>query len=244
MEFWRQAADGLGEPEQITTRGTTMRHDGIPSPNGRLLAHTDRNQVLWMRELATGEEWEVARSREGNEWDYIDLTWSPDSRWIAFVDAMENQTRRIFLYDTETKGKPVPVTTARLDSYSPAFGASGKWLYFLSDRTFRSVQGSPWGARQPEPLLDRTTGIFALDLVGGQRSPFRPGGEGESPGSQGEEQKTGVRLEGIQGRLVVAPVEASNYRYLGVARGYLYCLYSSLSLSRKWSLVSLSLIHI
>ena len=238
MEFWRQAADGLGEPEQITTRGTTMRHDGIPSPNGRLLAHTDRNQVLWMRELATGEEWEVARSREGNEWDYIDLTWSPDSRWIAFVDAMENQTRRIFLYDTENKGKPVPVTTARLDSYSPAFGASGKWLYFLSDRTFRSVQGSPWGARQPEPLLDRTTGIFALDLVGGQRSPFRPGGEGESPGSQGEEQKTGVQLEGIQGRLVVAPVEASNYRYLGVARGYLYCLYSSLSLSRKWSLVS------
>ena len=105
-----------------------MRHDGIPSPDGKLLAHTDRNQVLWMRELATGKEWEVARSSEGNEWDYIDLSWSPDSRWIAFVDAMENQTRRIFLYDTKERGKPVAVTTERLDSYSPGFGPSGKWL--------------------------------------------------------------------------------------------------------------------
>lgn len=238
MEFWRQSADGLGEPEQITSRGKTMRHDGIPSPDGKLLAHTDRNQVLWMRELATGKEWEVARSSEGNEWDYIDLSWSPDSRWIAFVDSMENQTRRIFLYDTKERGKPVAVTTERLDSYSPGFGPSGKWLYFLSDRTFRSLQGSPWGARQPEPLLDRTTGIFALDLVGGQGSPFLVKGEGEPPRSTAGERKTGVQLQGIEGRLFVVPVEASNYRYLRISRGHLYCLYSALSLSRKWSLVS------
>ncbi len=239
MEFWRQPADGLGEPLQVTTGGTTMRHDGIPSPNGKLLAHTDRNQVLWMRDLASGVEWKVAHSREGNEWDYIDLTWSPDSRWIAFADMMENQTQQIFLYDTGTKTRPVPVTTARLDSYSPVFGPGGKWLYFLSDRTFRSVQGSPWGARQPEPLLDKTTGIFALDLIGGQRSPFLAKDEGEPPGS-GEEgaKKDEVNLDGIERRLVVVPVEASNYRYLSRARGNLFCLYSSLSLSRKSGLVS------
>ena len=79
MEFWREPADGLGEPSPITSGGTTMRHDGIPSPDGKLLAHTDRDQILWMRDLSNGEEWEVARSAEGNEWDYIDLTWSSDS---------------------------------------------------------------------------------------------------------------------------------------------------------------------
>ena len=239
MEFWRQPADGLGEPLQITKGGTTMRHDGIPSPDGKLLAHTDRDQVLRVRKIGTGEEWEVARSGEGNEWDYIDLTWSPDSRWIAFTDTMENQTRRIFLYDTEKKAGPVAVTTARLDSYSPAFGPSAKWLYFLSDRTFRSVQGSPWGARQPEPLLDRTAGIYALDLTGGQRSPFSAQDEGEPPGREDEEKDEGeLDLENLANRLAVLPVEAGNYRYLTRARGSLYCLYSSLSLSRKWSLVS------
>ncbi len=239
MEFWREPADGLGEPSPITSGGTTMRHDGIPSPDGKLLAHTDRDQILWMRDLSNGEEWEVARSAEGNEWDYIDLTWSSDSRWIAYADTMENQTERIFLYDTKERNPPKAVTTARLDSYSPAFGPEGKWLYFLSDRTFRSVQSSPWGPRQPEPLLDKTAGIYALDLLGGQRSPFVASDEGEPPPlGVSEDEKKGINLESLDGRLFVLPVEPSNYRYLARARGNLYCLYSPLSLSRKSSLVS------
>ena len=192
-----------------------------------------------MRDLSNGEEWEVARSAEGNEWDYIDLTWSSDSRWIAYADTMENQTERIFLYDTKERNPPKAVTTARLDSYSPAFGPEGKWLYFLSDRTFRSVQGSPWGPRQPEPLLDKTAGIYALDLLGGQRSPFVASDEGEPPPlGVSEDEKKGINLESLDGRLFVLPVEPSNYRYLARARGNLYCLYSPLSLSRKSSLVS------
>ena len=239
MEFWREPANGLGEPSPITSGGKTMRHDGIPSPDGKLLAHTDRNQVLWMRNLVSGDEWEVARSGEGNEWDYIDLSWSPDSRWIAYSDTMGNQAKRVFLYDAQDRNAPVAVTSARLDSYSPVFGAEGKWLYFLSDRTFRSVQGSPWGARQPEPLLDKTAGIYALDLQGGQRSPFAGPNEGELPLSESEgEEKKEINLENLDGRLFVLPVEPSNYRYLTRARGNLYCLFSSLSLSRKSSLVS------
>jgi tricorn protease len=249
VEFWRHAANGLGESTQVTRKGTTMRHSGIPSPNGKLLAHTDRNQVLWMRDLASGEEREVARSAEGNEWDYIDLTWSPDSRWVAYVDLAANQTQRIFLYDTKGQAAPVPITTDRLDSYSPTFGASGKWLYFLSDRTFRSVQGSPWGARQPEALLDKTTGIFMLDLVGGQRSPFQvydelnPPPKTTSKKSSTTPTKTKkpveVTLEGLEHRLHVAPVESSNYRSLSVAKGHLYCLYSRLELGRDWHFVTI-----
>ena len=248
VEFWRHAANGLGESTRVTRKGTTMRHQGVPSPDGKLLAHTDRNQVLWLRELASGAEREVARSQEGNEWDYIDLAWSPDSRWLAFVDVAENQANRIFMFDTQGREAPVPVTTDRLDSYSPAFGADGKWLYFLSDRTFRSVQGSPWGARQPEPLLDKTTSIFLLDLVGGQRSPYQVDDELSPPlkadskksAADQEEKKVSVvvKLEGLARRLHLAPVEASNYRYLSVAKGNLYCLYSPLQLGRDRHLVT------
>lgn len=249
VEFWRHAANGLGESTQVTRKGTTMRHSGIPSPDGKLLAHTDRNQVLWLRDLASGKEREVARSAEGNEWDYIDLAWSPDSRWVAFVDLAANQTQRIFLYDTKGQAAPVPITTDRLDSYSPTFGSSGKWLYFLSDRTFRSVQGSPWGARQPEALLDKTTGIFMLDLVGGQRSSYQVYDELNPPpkttssksssAPTKEKKPVEVKLEGLEHRLHVAPVEASNYRSLSVAKGNLYCLYSPLQLGRDWHFVTI-----
>ncbi|NIP97298.1 MAG: Tricorn protease-like protein, partial [Akkermansiaceae bacterium] len=153
------------------------------------------------------------------------------------MDVGENQARRIYLFDVRGTDDPVPVTTDRLDSYSPAFGAGGKWLYFLSDRTFRSVQGSPWGARQPEALLDKTTSVFLLDLVGEQRSPFapddeltaarkepppKPAGEGVKEGKKEAPKAVEVKLEGLSERLHAAPLEPGNYSYLSVAKGSLY----------------------
>ncbi len=258
IEFWRHAANGLGESTRLTRGSTTTRHKGILSPNGKLLAHTDRNQVLWLLDLASGKSREVARSYEGNEWDSIDLAWSPDSRWMAFVDVGENRVRRIFLHDTQSEDPPVAVTTDRLDSYNPSFGAAGKWLYCLSDRTFRSVQGSPWGARQPEALLDKTTSLFLLDLVGGQRSPFGPddelssvkevepkkpaaGANGEKKEEKKNEEKKEqvvVKVDGLAGRLHAAPLEAGNYRGLSVAKENLYYLRSELELGRDWHLTT------
>ena len=70
-------------------------------------------------------------------------------------------------------------------------------------------------------------------------SPFAASNEGELPPiMEGQENKEGVDLEQLDGRLFVLPVEPSNYRYLARAGGNLYCLYSSLSLNRKSSLVS------
>ncbi|NIP97297.1 MAG: hypothetical protein GWO24_29235, partial [Akkermansiaceae bacterium] len=34
VEFWRHPANGAGESTQLTRRGRTLRHDGIPSPDG------------------------------------------------------------------------------------------------------------------------------------------------------------------------------------------------------------------
>ena len=74
-------------------------------------------------------------------------------------------------------GKTVTVTTDRWDSYSPGWSADGEWLYFLSDRNLQTIVGSPWGAYQPEPYLDKTTQVFHIPLVEGLRSPFAPENE-------------------------------------------------------------------
>ena len=60
---------------------------------------------------------------------------------------------------------------------TPCFSADGKWLYFLSSRTFHSVVSSPWGPRQPEPFFDRQGKIYGLALAKGLRSPFQPADE-------------------------------------------------------------------
>ncbi|MEM6472483.1 MAG: S41 family peptidase [Planctomycetota bacterium] len=198
-EFWSQPTKGIaGKARQLTDDATVLRFNGTPSPDGKQVAYTDRDQVLWLLNVKSGKSKKVTASQDGTSFDYPEVGWSPDSRWIAYADAKANSIQRLYLFDTKSDGQlnqPIAVTTDRLDSYSPAFSADGKWIYFLSDRTFRSVQRSPWGPRQPEAYLDKTTSIFALDLVGGQRSPFDPDNELTRESKQKDDSKAKQKRE-------------------------------------------------
>ena len=168
VEFWRVPANGVGAPSPLTSDGKVLRWDGLPSPDGNLIAHTDKNQVLWVYDVAKKTQTKVAESLDGG---FGDLAWSPDSRWLAFTAPAANQLTRIALFEVAT-GKVTAVTSDRYDSQSPAWSTDGKWLYFLSDRHFESVVGSPWGSRAPEPFFDKQTKVYGLALKRGERSPF------------------------------------------------------------------------
>lgn len=57
---------------------------------------------------------------------------------------------------------------------SPSDARLVRWIYFLSDRVFQSLVGSPWGARQPEPFFDKTRKIYSISLKKDGRFPFLP----------------------------------------------------------------------
>lgn len=173
VEFWRVPGNGIGEPSPLTTDGKVLRWDGIPSPDGKRVAHYDKDQQLWIYTLDSKENLQVAKSDEGG---FGDVRWSPDGKWLAYTAPASNQMTRLFLYDVETKTS-TPITTDRYDSYSPEFSPDGKWLYFLSDRNFVSVVGSPWGSRQPDPFFDKQTKIFHVSMKPRERSPFQPDDE-------------------------------------------------------------------
>lgn len=169
LEYYTLPANGIGDEVQITNDGAAFRYSGAVSPNGRWLAYADRDQKLWLVDLAAKETALLAESDMEAFWG---LSWSPDSNWLAFVQMADNQHVQIKLYSL-ADGTITAVTSDRTDSYSPAWSPDGQWLYFLSDRHFQSLVDSPWGPRQPDPYLDRTTGIYMLGLQKGQRSPFR-----------------------------------------------------------------------
>ncbi len=171
-DWWRLPANGVGEPEQMTSGADVLRFDGVMSPDGKSLAYADKNQQLWLYDLAAKTATRIAASSDG---EFSDLTWSPDSKWLAYV-APSATFGRIVLHSIE-QGRAIPVTSDRVDSYSPAWSPDGKWLYFLSDRNFQSLVGAPWGPRAPEPFFDKQTRIYQLALTTGLRSPFRPADE-------------------------------------------------------------------
>lgn len=180
LEFWKLPANGLAAPTPLTTNGTVFRYAGKPSPDGKRLAWGDKDWKLWIHDFETGLTTPVA---EGRSDDLTDFAWSPDSRWLAYSQAAANGYPQIHLFNA-TDGTRATVTSDRVDSYSPAWSPDGKWLYFLSDRELRSLVGSPWGQRQPEPHFTETTKIYAVALRKDQRSPFLPKDE-----SNGEDAK-------------------------------------------------------
>ncbi|MDX2116744.1 MAG: S41 family peptidase [Planctomycetota bacterium] len=173
IEFWTLPADGSGTASQLTSDSTIIRWEGIPSPDGKWIAHHNKDQQLFITEVATKTTKKIDESGVDN---IEGLAWSPDSMFLAYVRPADNSFKQIRVYDLAA-GQSHDFTTDRQDSYLPAFSPDGKFLYFLSDRNLNSVVGSPWGPMQPEPYFDKKTKVYITALMPGNRSPFEPDNE-------------------------------------------------------------------
>jgi tricorn protease len=171
IELWKLPANGVGSSEPMTSDGKVLRWEAIPSPDGRWIAHHDKDLQLWLLETKTRKQTRIATTTDPQ--GFQDLAWSPDSRWLAWVAADPNTFLRIHLHRADT-GKTVALTSDRFNSWSPAWSSDGQWIWFLSDRNLRTLVPSPWGPRQPDPFLTSTDKIFGIALKKGTRSPFQP----------------------------------------------------------------------
>ncbi len=185
VELWKLPANGVGSGEQLTKEGKVLRWEAAPSPDGKRIAHHNKNQELWIYDV---EKKTDTRIETSNIDDYNDMEWSADSAWLAFGTYADNSFRVIRLWNA-ADGKITTVTTDRYDSYSPAWSADGKWLYFLSDRSLRTVQPSPWGPHQPDPYLDQKTKVYGLALKRDQRWPFAAKDEVQTAKEKAEKDK-------------------------------------------------------
>jgi tricorn protease len=219
LEFVIMPANGVGEDKPLTDDGEILRFQGHPSPDGRWIAYDDLNNDLWLLNKESKKQKKISQSREG----IGDISWSPDSKWLAYSHSAFNTFVQIHLYSIET-GEQIPLTSDRANSMSPAWSPDGQFLYFLSDRNLRSVVGSPWGTRQPEPYFDKPIKIYCLSLRKGIRSPFKPEDElYESPVTKGKQDKESnnesllqIDPDNIQQRIREVPVDPGNLARLEV----------------------------
>ncbi len=256
LEFWKFPANGVGPASELTRNGKVFRFDGIPSPDGKWIAFGDKDYQLWLLNVATGKTRRIAVSDVS---EFSDLSWSPDSRWLAYDATAENLFSQIMLYHL-SDAQTIPLTDNRVDSYSPAWSPDGKWLYFLSDRNLRSLVSSPWGPRQPEPFFAKTTKIYAAALTKDQRFPFLPTDEiYESEKKLKEKKKksdkkvdkkenskkkavtVAIDLPGLQRRVFEVPAGAGNFSNLSVNDENLFFIDRETSLQRTAHLKALKI---
>ena len=239
VELWKAPANGVGPGEQITKNGKVLRWEAIPSPDGKWIAHQDKDNQLWVLETATMAEKRlgVLEGTGNSEAQWDEVRWSPDSRWLLFDREASNGLNQVMLYNVE-KAVMTPLTTDRYDNHGASWSADSKWIYFLSDRSLKSVVLSPWGSRWPDPFFDRAVKIYALALRKGLRSPFEPADElhPEKPEAKPEatpdakndaskkdekpapdKAKIDIDLDGIAARIQEVPVPPGNYSNLATA---------------------------
>jgi tricorn protease len=219
-ELWKLPANGIGAREQLTRDATVMRWDGMPSPDGKYVAHYDKHQQLWLLDVATKQQRKLATSTKGN---FYSVRWSPDSRFLAYGVSAPNDFGQLWLYDVAA-AKATAITSDRYDSYDGVWSPDGKWLYFLSDRHLASSVGAPWGQRHPEPFFDKQTKLYHVSMRPGERSPFEPDNElfVASPAASAaadtlarkvDSARAGAQPGGPPRQAAVVPSEARNLQF-------------------------------
>jgi tricorn protease-like protein/C-terminal processing protease CtpA/Prc len=132
-ELYVTQSDGKGETRQLTSGSATYYFDPAWSPDSKHIVFHDKAGHLHLTEVESGETTTIDRNHWGT---HGRVSWSHDSRWMAFASSLEDfPSSVIFLYDT-TDGAKHQVTNGMFADSSPAFDRTGDHLYFSSSRSF------------------------------------------------------------------------------------------------------------
>ncbi len=234
-EIYIAPQDGNAPPTQLTKNADTYKYQIYWSPDSKKLLWADKKLRLQLVDISSKNVTTVAQARI---WEYSDYGWSPDSKWITYAQPEEKQMTTVYLYSVET-GKSYAVTDGWFDSYQPAFSTDGKYLFFVSDRTFNPRYGNTeWN----HVYNDMAT-IYFVTLAKETKSPFAPKSDEvkikeEAPAAKPDAAKKDekkdapkvtvkVDLDGLQSRIAALPVSAGNYRNLQSVGDKLYYIRNS-----------------
>lgn len=155
------------KPEILTDAGKGWIFAPVWSPDGSKIAYADMTLTLYVVDVATGESKVVEQNKDG--WEITEYEFSPDSKWLAFTrpeQAWGSQSD-ICIYDIKNETVHT-VTTPFSNDFSPSWDPDGRYLYFLSSRSFNPILCD----RDFQHIVTNTTKICVLILAKDGLSPF------------------------------------------------------------------------
>ncbi|MCK4224410.1 MAG: PD40 domain-containing protein [candidate division Zixibacteria bacterium] len=239
-ELYIRAQDGTGEEKRITTDGNCYRFPPVWSPDSKKLLYSDKKLRLYYTDIDEREPVLVDRAEVSEIHDYA---WSSDSKWVTYSKNNPAYFASIYLYSLNKK-KVYQITGDLTDDFYPVFDPEGKYLYFVSARSFHPT----FSDFEHTYVYRNTRNIYLVTLQADSLSPFAP----ESDEEEGEEEKDKekedkdeekdkkkdededeeeekpkdiqIDLEGIDQRIVGVPIKSGNYAGLTAAEGKIFYL--------------------
>jgi len=212
--------NGMGEARRISLGGgDNYFYAPVWSPDGKAIAFSNSRAEVWTVDVASGKLTKVDTNPFGSfsltDSEGIPVSWSPDSRWLAYARQIANHLQAVFVYELAT-GKATRVTDGMSDAGTPAFDPSGKYLYFAA-----STDAGP-AIDFSMTTFDHpiTRSLYAVVLRKDLPSPMAPESDEEKakPDSgaakaakPGDDKIVAIDFDGIDQRTVPLPIEPRNY---------------------------------
>jgi TolB protein len=124
--------DPDGEGGQIALTSPEPIISPAWSPDGRKLAYVSFHPgkaTVWVQELATGEQTQVANFRGSNSAP----AWSPDGKRLA-VTLSRDGPAQLYTIAADGRGEPLRLTRSNAIDTEAAWSPDGSQVYFVSDR--------------------------------------------------------------------------------------------------------------
>ncbi|MCC6753049.1 MAG: PD40 domain-containing protein [Saprospiraceae bacterium] len=253
-EIYMVSSDGRSAPVQLTQKGDNYKYGIEWSPDSKKLVYANRKQQLFVVDVTTRAQTLLYASPV---FEISQYTWSPDSRYIAYTQPERKGNSSIALYDLQT-GKTAPVTELWFQSFSPAFSSDGKYLFFVSERSFsprynnlewnhayfdlgkiymvplRKEFPNPFDPKSDEVVVNSEPEKSAASPASGKSQKDKKTKEEKTASS--DTAKTGVEIEfeGIFDRVIELPGSAGNYYGLKSVGDRLYYFKNALGEETRW----------
>ncbi len=170
-ELTARNADGTGEERTLTKLGPGFRYQPQWSPDSKKVLWIDQAMKLNVYDFDTKTDKVIDQQK----WMYhgelsgFGVSWSADSRWLAYAGDQDNRNSAIVLYDLKND-KRHQVTTGFYNDEEPVFDPDGKYLYLRTGRSF-----SPsYSELDNSFIYANTTQLAAVPLRKDVASPLAP----------------------------------------------------------------------
>ena len=215
--------DGMAEPQFYPLGKTGYFNLLAWSPDGGKLLYQDNHLNLYSFDVKTKKQQKIATSKRR---DQFQLSFSSDSRYLAYTLAEANYFSQIYLHDFQS-GENTRLTDGLSHASDPAFGDG--YLYFTASVNTGPSQVGLDLSTQERPLRQ---GIYAVVLEASGKSPLLPESSDEVVADKNDKEKdedkskntdkkeakkVRIDMAGLNNRIVPLPLPEKNYSELKVA---------------------------
>jgi tricorn protease len=154
------------------------------APDGSAVALTTHDGRLLVLDTSAPDGGALRELARGADGAIEDISWSPDSAWLAYCEPFEAGLTRVMIARL-ADDTLVPVTEPRFTDADPVFTSDGKYLAFLSRRSFDPI----YDQQSFDLTFPASWRPFLVPLAARTPSPFgaSPDGRPVSAADEGPE---------------------------------------------------------